>query len=116
VANGLAAAAGGIGALVAADQISLGSLRQSLIGNVQGAIGIQQSMIGNRIAAANLRQSVVANRLAAYSANSDLASFPYLRLNDLANAIQGVSTWVQNTCPRAPSGDDSKNNATTPGQ
>jgi hypothetical protein len=101
VANSLAANPG-IAGLAPADLVALGGLRQSLIGNVQGAIGIQQAMIGNRISDAALRQGVIANRFSAYSANSDLASFPYARLNDLSNAIQGVSTYVQNMCP-APS-------------
>jgi hypothetical protein len=64
--------------------------------------GIQQAMIGNRISDAALRQAVIANRFSAYSANSDMASYPYVRLNDLSNAIQGVSVYVQNMCP-APS-------------
>ncbi len=101
VATGLAAAPGGIGGLAPADLIALSSLQQSLVGNVQGAVGIQTAMIANRIADAALRQSVIANRFSAYSANSDLASWPYLRLNDLSNAIQGVATYVQNTCPPA---------------
>ena len=74
-------------------------LRQSLVGNVFGAVDLRQSMIGNRIADATLRQVVIANRFAAYSANSDLASFPYLRLNDLGNAISGVAIYVQSMCP-----------------
>src|SRR3954470_16461953 len=100
VANSLAANPG-IGGLAPADLVALGGLRQSLVGNVQGAIGIQQAMIGNRISDAALRQGVIANRFSAYSANSDMASWPYLRLNDMGNAIQGVSTYVQNLCPRA---------------
>jgi hypothetical protein len=98
VANTLAANTG-IGNLAPADLVALGSLRQSLIGNVQGGIGIQQAMIANRIGDATLRQAVVANRFSAYSANSDLASFPYVRMNDLGNAIAAVSTYVQNMCP-----------------
>ena len=98
VANSLALNPG-ISDLAPADLLALGGLRQSLVGNVQGAIGIQQAMIGNRISDAGLRQAVIANRFSAYSANSDQASYPYLRLNDLGNAIQGVSTYVQNMCP-----------------
>ena len=100
VANSLSANPG-IAGLAPADLVALGGLRQSLVGNVQGAVGIQQAMIGNRIAEAGLRQAVVANRFAAYSANSDQASWPYLRLNDLGNAIAAVALWVQNTCPSA---------------
>ncbi len=101
VAAALAAAPGGISGLAPADQIALSGLRESLVGNVFTAVDVRSSMAGNRIADAALRQAVIANRLAAYSANSDLASWPYLRLNDMGNAIAGVATYVQAMCPRA---------------
>jgi hypothetical protein len=101
VAAALAAAPGSIAALGPGDQIALSGLRDSLVGNVFTAVDLRNSIAGNRIADAALRQAVIANRFAAYSANSDLASWPYLRLNDMGNAIAGVATYVQSTCPAA---------------
>jgi hypothetical protein len=101
IANSLAANPG-ISNLAPADLVALGGLRQGIVGNLQGGIGIQQAMIGNRIGDAAVRQAVVANRFAAYGVNSDLASWPYLRLNDMGNAISGVAIYVQAMCP-APS-------------
>ncbi len=113
VANQLAAAPGGLAALAPADQIALGSLGQSLTGNVLSAGSLSQSILGNRIAEASLRQAVVGNRFAAATLNATLAAYPSTIDQNLSQVVQALQAYSQLACPSA--SDTGSSGGGTPG-
>ncbi len=91
VANQVATAAGGVGAVAPADLIALADVRQSQIGNVLSAIDV--------------RNNVVANRLAAADFQLNYAAYPMAQAVNYREVLEGLDFHVRNVCPRAPAED-----------
>jgi hypothetical protein len=101
IANQLATAPGGLGALANADLVGLGGLGQSLTGNVLSASALQQALIGNQIGGAALRQGVVGNRLSAASLNATLAGYPSTVGNNIGTMLASIAIFWNSICPGA---------------
>jgi hypothetical protein len=87
VANQVATAAGGIGAVAPGDLIGLADVRQSQVGNVLGAIDVRNNIVGNRLAAADF--------------NLNYAGYPMAQAVNYREVLEGLDFHVRNVCPRA---------------
>jgi len=87
VTNQVINAAGSLTAVAPSDLISLGGLRQSLI--------------GNRLGVGDLYQSYVNSNLAGATFNLLYAAYPMSQAVSYREVLEGLDFYVRNMCPRA---------------